>query len=128
MNCWPSGKCVHLLYVYLILGRGSFCFNYCLNLAWHGGDQFVALLRWYEAQVSLTVAFSSSTFFGLLFLLTIHHRLSMAVLLKVRTPVRIRTQKEFNPDPPQFHISRALIICYTRLLYMLYFDKRMLNL
>ncbi len=19
----------------------------CLNLAWHGGDQFVALLRWY---------------------------------------------------------------------------------
>ncbi len=37
MNCWPSGK----------YGRGSFCFNYCLNSAWHGGDQFVALLRWY---------------------------------------------------------------------------------
>ncbi len=32
-----------------ILGRGSFCFNYCLNSAWHGGDQFVALLRWYES-------------------------------------------------------------------------------
>ncbi len=47
MNCWPSGKYVHLLYMYSILGRGSFCFNYCLNLAWHGGDQFVALLRWY---------------------------------------------------------------------------------
>ncbi len=47
MNCWPSGKYVHLLYMYLILGRGSFCFNYCLNSAWHGGDQFVALLRWY---------------------------------------------------------------------------------
>ncbi len=31
----------------LILGRGSFSFNYCLNSAWHGGDQFVALLRWY---------------------------------------------------------------------------------
>ncbi len=30
-----------------ILGRGSFCFNYCLNLAWHGSDQFVALLRCY---------------------------------------------------------------------------------
>ncbi|KAK3517783.1 hypothetical protein QTP70_018352 [Hemibagrus guttatus] len=28
-------------------GRSSFCFNYCLNWAWHGGDQFVALLRWY---------------------------------------------------------------------------------
>ncbi len=74
MKCWPSGKCVHLLYMYSILGRGFFCFNYCLNAAWHGGDQFVALLRWYEAQVSLTVAFSSSACFDLLsliFLLTI---------------------------------------------------------
>ncbi len=33
--------------MYSILGRGFFCFNYCLNSAWHGGDQFVALLRWY---------------------------------------------------------------------------------
>ncbi len=47
MNCWPSGKYDYLLYMYSILGRGSFCFNYCLNSAWHGGDQFVALLRWY---------------------------------------------------------------------------------
>ncbi len=49
-------------------------------LAWHGGDQFVALLRWYEAQVSLTVAFSSSAFFGflfLIFLLIIPHRFSV---------------------------------------------------
>ncbi len=36
MNCWPSGKYVHLLYMYSILSRGSFCFN----SAWHGGDQF----------------------------------------------------------------------------------------
>ncbi len=79
MNCWPSGKYVRLLYMYSILGRGFFCFNYCLNSAWHGGDQFVALLRWCEAQVSLTV-FSSSACFGLLFLiflLTILHRFSM---------------------------------------------------
>ncbi len=57
-----------------------FSFNYCLNSAWHGGDQFVALLRWCEAQVSLTAAFSSSAFLGLLFLiflLTIPHRFSM---------------------------------------------------
>ncbi len=47
MNCWPCGKYVHFLYMFSILGRGSFCFNYCLNSAWHGGDQFVALLRWY---------------------------------------------------------------------------------
>ncbi len=47
MYCWPSGKYFHLLYMYSILGMGSFCFNYCLNSAWHGGDQFVALLRWY---------------------------------------------------------------------------------
>ncbi len=26
---------------------GLLLFNYCLNSAWHGGDQFVALLRWY---------------------------------------------------------------------------------
>ncbi len=45
VNCWPSGKYVHLLYMHSILGRGSFCFNYCLNSAI--GDQFVALLRWY---------------------------------------------------------------------------------
>ncbi len=80
MNCCPSGKYVHLLYMYSILGRGFFCFNYGLNSAWHGGDQFVALLRWCEAQVSLTAAFSSSAFFGLLFLiflLTIPHRFSM---------------------------------------------------
>ncbi len=47
VNCWPSGKYVNLLYMYSILGRRSFCFNYCLNAAWHGGAQFVALLRWY---------------------------------------------------------------------------------
>jgi len=47
VNFWPSGKYVNLLYMYSILGRGSFCFNYCLNSARHGGDQFVALLRWY---------------------------------------------------------------------------------
>ncbi len=43
MNCWPSGKYVNLLSMYLILGRGSFSFNYCLNSAWHGGDQFVVV-------------------------------------------------------------------------------------
>ncbi len=52
MNCWPSGKYVCLLFMYSILGRGSFCFNYCLNSAWHGGDQFVALLRWYGSPSS----------------------------------------------------------------------------
>ncbi len=48
--------------MYSILGKDIFCFNYCLNSAWHGGDQFVALLRWCEAQVSLTVAFRSGEF------------------------------------------------------------------
>ncbi len=33
--------------IYCICTQYSFCINYCLNLAWHGGDQFVALLRWY---------------------------------------------------------------------------------
>ncbi len=71
------------MFIYCICTQylvGLFCFNYWLNSAWHGGDQFVALLRWCEAQVSLTVAFSSSAFFGLLFLvflLIILHRFSM---------------------------------------------------
>ncbi len=79
MNCCPSGKYVHLLYMYLILGRGSFCFNYCLNSAWHGGDQFVALLRWYGSPGFFDSGLQPA-FFGLLFLiflLTIHHIFSM---------------------------------------------------
>ncbi len=66
--------------MYSILGRGSFCFNYCLNSAWHGGDQFVALLRWYgspgffDSGLQLICIFWSLVF---ILLLTIPHRLSM---------------------------------------------------
>ncbi len=70
---------MNLLYMYSILGRGSFCFNYCLNSAWHGGDQFVALLRCYGSPVALIVAFRSSALLGLvslIFFLTIPHRFS----------------------------------------------------
>ncbi len=57
-----------------ILGWGSFCMNYCINAAWHGGNQPVALLRCNEAQVTLIAAFRSSVLLGLvslIFLLTI---------------------------------------------------------
>ncbi len=48
MFCFRAGAVREkALNMYSILSRGSFCFNYCLNSAWHGGDQFVALLRWY---------------------------------------------------------------------------------
>ncbi len=63
-----------------MLGWGSFCMNYCINAAWHGGDQPVALLRCNEAQAALIAAFRSSALLGLvslIFLLTIPHRLSM---------------------------------------------------
>ncbi len=63
-----------------ILGWASFCMNNCLNAAWHGGNQPVALLRCNEAQVALIVAFRSSALLGLvslIFLLTIPHRFSM---------------------------------------------------
>ncbi len=36
-----------------ILGWASFCMNYCIYAAWHGGDQSVALLRWYRSPVCL---------------------------------------------------------------------------
>ncbi len=79
MNCWPSGKYVHLLYMYSILGRGSFCCNYCLSSAWHGGDQFVALLRWYGSPGFVDSGIQLICIFGLLFLiflLAIPHRFS----------------------------------------------------
>ncbi len=68
--------------MYSILGWGSFCLNYCLNLAWHGGDQFVALLRWYgspgffDSGLQLICIFFFCLLF-LIFLLTIPHRFSM---------------------------------------------------
>ncbi len=34
-----------LISIHSILGWASFCMNYCINLAWHGGNQPVALLR-----------------------------------------------------------------------------------
>ncbi len=63
-----------------ILGWASFCMNYCINAAWHGDNQPVALLRCNEAQVALIVAFRSSALLSLLFLiflLTIPHRFSL---------------------------------------------------
>ncbi len=66
--------------MYSILGRGSFCFNYCLNSAWHGGDRFGALLKWYGSPGFLDSGVQLICIFGLLFLiflLTIPHRFSM---------------------------------------------------
>lgn len=60
-----------------ILGRGSFCTNYCINAAWHEGNQRGTVM---EAQVAWIATFSSSVFFGLItlmFLLTIPRRQSM---------------------------------------------------
>ncbi len=47
-----------------ILGWASFCMNYCINAAWHRGNQPVALLRCNEAQVALIAAFRSSALLG----------------------------------------------------------------
>ncbi len=43
--------------------------NYCINAAWHGVDQSVALLRCNEAQGALIAAFSSSALLGLVSLI-----------------------------------------------------------
>ncbi len=62
-----------------ILVWASFSMNYCINVAWHEGNQPVALLRCNEAQVALITAFRSSALSGLvslIFLLTIPHRFS----------------------------------------------------
>ncbi len=63
-----------------IFGLASFCMNYCINAAWHGGKQPVARSGVMEAQVALIAAFRSSALLGLvslIFLLTISHRFSM---------------------------------------------------
>ncbi len=63
-----------------ILGWASFCMNYCINAAWHGDNQPVALLRCNQDQVALIAAFRSSALLGLMsliFLLTIPLRFSM---------------------------------------------------
>ncbi len=41
-KCQASEKYVSM---HSILGWTSFCMNYCINAAWHGGNQPVALLR-----------------------------------------------------------------------------------
>ncbi len=68
------------IYMHSILGWASFCMNYCINAAWHRGNQPVALLRCNEAQVALIAAFRSSALLGLVslvFFLAILHRYSM---------------------------------------------------
>ncbi len=52
-----------------ILGWASFCMNYCIDAAWHGDNQTVALLRCNEAQVTLIAAFRSSALLGLVSLI-----------------------------------------------------------
>ncbi len=80
VNCWLSEKYVNLLYIYSILGRDSFYFNSCLNLAWHGGDPFVALLMFYGSPGFFDRGLRLICIFVLLFLiffLTIPHWFSM---------------------------------------------------
>ncbi len=63
-----------------IFGWASFYINYCINAAWHGGNQPVAL-RGMEAQDALIAAFGSFALLGLvslIFLSTIAHIFSMA--------------------------------------------------
>ncbi len=61
-----SEKYVHF---HALLGWSFFCMNYCINVAWHGVDQPVALLRCNEAQDTLIAAFSSSALLGLVSLI-----------------------------------------------------------
>ncbi len=80
MNCWPSGKL--LIYCICIQYLVGAHFALITASSWHGMEVMRLWHCWggMEAQVYLTVAFSSSASFGLLFLisqLTIPHRFSM---------------------------------------------------
>ncbi len=81
MNCWPSGKYVHLLYIYSIHGRAPFAL---ITASIRRGMEVISCGTAevvMEAQVSLTVAFSSSAFSGLLFLIFLltYPRFSMGI-------------------------------------------------
>ncbi len=60
-----------------ILGWASFCMNYCINSAWHGGNQPVALLRCNGSPCCFDSGLRVICIVGsLIFLLIIPHRLS----------------------------------------------------
>ncbi len=65
-----------------IFGWASFCMNFCINAAWHGGNQPVALLRCNGSPGCFDIAaFGSFALLGLvslIFLSTIAHIFSMA--------------------------------------------------
>ncbi len=69
-----------LISIHSILGWASFCTNYCINAAWHGSNQPVALLRCNGSLGCFDSGLQSSELLGLvslIFLLTIPHRFSM---------------------------------------------------
>ncbi len=101
--------------MYSILGWASFCMNYCINAAWHGGNQPVALLRCNEDQVALIAAFRSSALLGLMsliFLLTIPHRFSMAVQVRrVCWPIKHSNTMVIEPAFGTFgSVSRCQVL------------------
>ncbi len=62
MNCWPSGKYVHLLFMYSILLGAPFAL---ITASIRRGMEVISLWHCWggmEAQVSLTVAFLVSCF------------------------------------------------------------------
>ncbi len=63
-----------------ILGWASFCMNYCIGAAWHGGNQLVALLRCNGRPGCFDSSLQVICIVGLvslIFLLTKSHRFSM---------------------------------------------------
>ncbi len=63
-----------------ILGWAFFCINYCINAAWHGGDQPVTLLRCNGSPGCFDSGLQVICMLGLvslIFLLTIPHKFSM---------------------------------------------------
>ncbi len=62
--------------------------NYCISLAWHGGDPFVVLLRCNEVQVALIAAFGSSALLSL-------HGVVNCFLLKCR---KLRREDQETSD------------------------------
>ncbi len=78
-KCQASVKYVH--FYALNTWLGLFCMNYCINVAWHGGDQSVTLFRcngspgYFDSGLHLIWIVGSGQ--SLIFLLTILQRFSL---------------------------------------------------
>ncbi len=102
--------------------------KYCINVAWHGDNQPVALLRCNEAQVALIAALRLSALLGLvslIFLLTIPHRVQVR---RVWWPIKHSNTMVIEPDFGTFgSVGRCQVLLENEISISIKLLRRMEN-